>query len=133
MKHFFFFAILMAGFISFVPSFASAQVAEARVPHSSGGTILQRAGRYVPGTFERPDVRRHARSGIDFLQRTGRYAANGFSSPEVRRYARSGVKWGARGATAVASAKAAPVLVAAGTAYGIYEVGKFGYEWASHR
>lgn len=102
MKHIALPVALAAAITSFSPSFAYSQVAEARLPHSSGGTILQRAGRYVAGTYE---------------------------SPAVRRAARIGLTWGARGLATAVLTKAAPVLAVAAGAYGTYETGRVVYEW----
>lgn len=83
-------------------------VTETRVPLSSGGTIRQRAGRYIKGTYER------ARK-----------------SPGIRNAARHGLHYGLRGGVALATGKAAPIIVAAGAAYGAYEVGKYGYSYST--
>lgn len=79
---------------------------EARVPHSSGGSIVQRSGRYVKGTFQRAAT-----------------------SPASQQVAKQGLYYGLRGGGALLAGKAAPVILAAGTAYGLYEAGKYGWNY----
>ncbi len=95
---------------------------EARVPHSSGGSIVQRSGRYVKGTFQRAATS----PASQYVKGTFQRAA---PSPASQQVAKQGLYYGLRGGGALLAGKAAPVILAAGTAYGLYEAGKYGWNY----
>ena len=133
-------ASVIALALTLAPEVASAQSTPETRPHASGGTIDVKDGRYLPRTYQPgkrdlgKDTRPESRSFFQKLRDNpkGIIAAipatfrEVVSSPATRQNATRAARFGGLG---VVSGKALPFIVAVGTGYGVYELGRYGYEW----
>ena len=133
-------ASVIALALTLAPEVASAQSTPETRPHGSGGTIDVKDGRYLPGTFQPAnrdlgkDTRPESRSFFQKLRDNpkGTIAAvaatvrEGVRSPATRQTATRAASVGGLG---VVSGKALPFIAVAVTSYGVYELGRYGYEW----